>query len=58
MNVVGQFACLVVGSIADCGCGFFFGCAMVSGAFGSVVALAWVFHLLVGAWCLSMAEPS
>ena len=58
MYVVRQSACLVVGSITICGCAFFFGCAMVGQALGLVVALAWVYDLLVGAWCLSIAGPT
>ena len=53
-----QSACLVLGPIMVCGCGFLFGCPTVGQASGSVAALAWGFNRWVGAWCLSVAGPA
>ena len=58
LDVVRQSACLVLGPVTVCGCGFLFGCATVGRASGSVAALAWSFGRWVGVWCLSVAGPT
>ena len=44
LGVLGRSACLVLGPVAVCGCGFLFGCMTVGRASGSVLALAWSFN--------------
>ena len=58
LGVVKLSACLVLGPVAVCGCGFLFNCMVVGRASGSVAALAWGFGRWVGAWCLSVAGPT
>ena len=49
LGVVRRSACLVLGPVAVCGCGFLFGCMAVGQASGSVAALTWSFNRWVGA---------
>ena len=39
LGVVRRSACLVLGPLVVCGCGFLFGCAAVGRALGSMTAL-------------------
>ena len=57
LDVMRRSACLVLGPVVVCECGFLFCCAAVGRASGSVAALAWSFDRWVGAWCLSVAGP-
>ena len=58
MNIIRQSACRFINPITVDSYGFLFICRTVGQALDSMTALLYSFNQLVGACCLSLAEPT
>ena len=58
MDIMRQFARLVVNPITVCSYGFLFNCTTVGKASDSITALTLSFSWPVGAWCLYLTGPT